>query len=53
MIKGGRIYNDVYSNGNIFCVTEDGGMFTAAAGMTTKDLLNAVCRILTVLVRRL
>lgn len=40
MIKGGRIYNDVYSNGNIFCVTEDGGMFTAAAGMTTKDLLN-------------
>ena len=34
MIKGGRIYNDVYSNGNIFCVTED------AAGMTTKDLLN-------------
>ena len=40
MIKKGIVYNDVYSNGNIFCVTEDGGMFTAAAGMTTKDLLN-------------
>lgn len=40
MIKAGRVYNDVSSNGNIFCVTEDGGMFTAAAGMTTKDLLN-------------
>lgn len=40
MIKDGRVYNDVSSNGNIFCVTEDGGMFTAAAGMTTKDLLN-------------
>ena len=26
MIKNGKIYNDVYSNGNIFCVTQDGGM---------------------------
>lgn len=40
MIKGGKIYNDVYSNGNIMCVTQDGGMFTAAAGMTTEDMLN-------------
>ena len=40
MIKDGRVYNDVSSNGNIFCVTEDGGMFTAASGMKTKDLLN-------------
>lgn len=40
MIKDGKIYNDVYSNGNIFCVTQDGGMFTAAAGMTTEDMLN-------------
>ncbi|WP_274422897.1 phosphodiester glycosidase family protein [Blautia sp. XA-2221] len=40
MIKNGKIYNDVYSNGNIFCVTQDGGMFTAAAGMTAEDMLN-------------
>ncbi|MFR3766890.1 MAG: phosphodiester glycosidase family protein [Blautia sp.] len=40
MIKNGKVYNDVYSNGNIFCVTQDGGMFTAAAGMTTEDMLN-------------
>ena len=40
MIKDGTVYNDVYSNGNIFCVTEDGGMFTAPAGMTTEDMLN-------------
>lgn len=40
MIKNGKIYNDVYSNGNIFCVTQDGGMFTAEAGMTTEDMLN-------------
>lgn len=40
MIKGGVVYNDVYSNGNIFCITGDGGMFTADAGMTTEDMLN-------------
>ena len=40
MIKDGKVYNDVYSNGNIFCVTQDGGMFTAPAGMTTEDMLN-------------
>lgn len=39
MIKGGEIYNDVYSNGNIMCVTTDGGMFTAVAGMTAQQLL--------------
>ena len=40
MIKNGKIYNDVYSNGNIFCITKDGGMFTAAAGMTAEGMLN-------------
>ena len=40
MIKNGKIYNDVYSNGNIFCVTQDGGMFTAAAGMTAETMIN-------------
>lgn len=40
MIKNGKIYNDIYSNGNILCVTGDGGMFTAEAGMTTEDMLN-------------
>lgn len=39
MIKGKKVYEDVYSNGNIMCVTGDGGMFTAAAGLTTKQLL--------------
>lgn len=39
MIKGGEIYSDIYSNGNIMCVTSDGGMFTAAAGMTTREML--------------
>lgn len=39
MIKGGKVYEDTPSNGNIMCVTGDGGMFTAAAGMTTKQLL--------------
>lgn len=40
MIKDGKVYNDIYSNGNIMCVTQDGGMFTAVAGMTTEDMLN-------------
>ncbi len=40
MIKDGKIYNDTYSNGNIMCVTQDGGMFTAIAGMTVEDMLN-------------
>lgn len=40
MIKEGKVYNDVYSNGNIMCVTSDGGMFTAIAGMTTEEMLN-------------
>lgn len=40
MIKEGEVYNDVYSNGNIMCVTSDGGMFTAVAGMTTEEMLN-------------
>lgn len=40
MIKEGEVYSDVYSNGNIMCVTSDGGMFTAVAGMTTEDMLN-------------
>lgn len=40
MIKNGKVYNDIYSNGNILCVTGDGGMFTAEAGMTTEDMLN-------------
>ncbi|MDD6618729.1 MAG: phosphodiester glycosidase family protein [Clostridiales bacterium] len=40
MIKGGEVYNDTYSNGNIMCVTRDGGMFTAVAGMTTEEMLN-------------
>ncbi|MDO5390529.1 MAG: phosphodiester glycosidase family protein [Eubacteriales bacterium] len=40
MIKSGKVYNDTYSNGNIMCVTRDGGMFTAIAGMTTEDMLN-------------
>ncbi len=44
MIKDGEIYNDVYSNGNIMCVTWDGGMFTAVAGMTTEDMLTAGVR---------
>ncbi len=39
MIKDGEIYEDVYSNGNIMCVTGDGGMFTAAAGLTAERLL--------------
>lgn len=39
MIKDGKVYEDARSNGNIMCVTGDGGMFTAAAGMTTKRLL--------------
>lgn len=39
MIKDGKVYEDVYSNGNIMCVTGDGGMFTAVAGLTTKQLL--------------
>lgn len=40
MIKNGKIYNNTYSNGNILCVTGDGGMFTAEAGMTTEEMLN-------------
>lgn len=40
MIKEGVVYSDIYSNGNIMCVTQDGGMFTAIAGMTTEDMLN-------------
>lgn len=40
MIKDGKVFHDVFSNGNIFCITQDGGMFTAAAGMTTEDMLN-------------
>lgn len=38
MIKGGKIYADLPSNGNIFCVTGDGGMFTATAGLTARQL---------------
>lgn len=44
MIKDGEIYNDVYSNGNIMCVTSDGGMFTAVAGMTTQEMLERSVR---------
>lgn len=40
MIKNGKIYNNTYSNGNILCVTGDGGMFTAEAGTTTEEMLN-------------
>lgn len=40
MIKQGKVYNDTYSNGNIMCVTRDGGMFTAIAGMTTEEMIN-------------
>ncbi len=38
MIKGGKIYKNLPSNGNIMCVTGDGGMFTAAAGLTARQL---------------
>ena len=44
MIKDGKVYNDVYSNGNIMCVTSDGGMFTAVAGMTTDEMLERSVR---------
>ena len=40
MIKEGKIYNDVPSNGNICCVTTDGGMFTAVAGLSAQALLD-------------
>ena len=40
MIKDRQVYEDVYSNGNIMCVTGEGGMFTAPAGMTTDEMLN-------------
>lgn len=36
--QNGKIYNSG-SNGNIFCVTQDGGMFVAAAGMTKLRLM--------------
>lgn len=39
MIKDRQVYEDVYSNGNIMCVTGEGGMFTAPAGMTTEEML--------------
>lgn len=39
MIKGGKIYKNLPSNGNIMCVTKEGGMFTAAAGLTARQLL--------------
>lgn len=40
MIKSGEIYNDIYSNGNIMCVTQDGGMFTAPLAMTTEEMIS-------------
>ena len=39
MIKDRTVYEDVYSNGNIMCVTGEGGMFTAPAGMTVQEML--------------
>lgn len=40
MIKDSIIYNDVYSNGNIMCIAEDGGIFTADGGLTCEYLLS-------------
>ena len=40
MIKSGEIYSDIYSNGNVMCVTQDGGMFTAPLAMTTEEMIS-------------